>query len=338
MNPMEFDVPEKDKLSFSQYYKRNIAPKCASYEKMRLDAVKRYNERAKIAKPLGQLVIPLFLVGFAVMYYSLAVLDDGQLFTISLLGTMTVFAMIAGVYVWACGEVTKLSKDIFGELYPILIRYFGKEFKLNPPNLPELETYKDYGILPKYDRGYFKDSFKGKYQGIKFLLRELGLDVNDGTNNDNQTRYKNIFNGILIEFDISKRFSGITLISKDRGMFGNKLDAFKSDLSRVRLEDVRFEREFEVYSSDQVEARYLLNTATMERLLSIGRFYNSELEACFKDGKLLLKIASSHDYFQSNLDIQKELSFQEDIEQLFKELEEIFALINTLKLNQYTGL
>lgn len=338
MNPMEFDIPEKDKLPFSQYYKRNIVPKCASYEKTRIEAVKRYNERAKIAKPLGKLVIPLFFVGFAAMFYSLAVLDDGQLFTISLLGTMTVFLMIAGVYIWAGGEVTKLSRNIFGELYPILIRYFGKEFKLNPPNLPELETYKGYGILPKYDRGYFQDSLKGKYQGINFQLRELGLDIKDGTNSDNQTRYKNIFTGILIEFDISKRFSGMTLISKDRGMFGNKLDAFKSDLSRVRLEDVRFEREFEVYSSDQVEARYLLNTATMERLLSIGRFYNSELEACFKEGKLLLKIASSHNYFQSNLDIQKELSFQDDIEQLFKELGEIFALIDTLKLDQYTGL
>ena len=338
MNPMEFDIPQQDKRPFSQYYNRNIAPICKTYEIKRIVAAKRYNERAKFARPLGKLVIPLFLAGFGVMYYSLAVLDDGQLFAISLIGTIAVFLSIAGVFYWAYGEATKLNRDIFAKLYPILIRYFGKEFRLNPPNLPELETYKDYGILPKYDRGYFQDSFKGKYQGVHFILRELGLDVRDGTNSDNQTKYKNIFNGILIEFDIAKRFSGITLISKDRGILGNKLDAFKSDLSRVRLEDVRFEREFEVYSNDQVEARYLLNTATMERLLSIGRFYNSELEACFKDGKLLLKIASTHNYFQSKLDIQKELSFQEDIEQLFKELGEIFALIETLKLNQYTGL
>ncbi|GIU02677.1 DUF3137 domain-containing protein [Shewanella algidipiscicola] len=338
MDPMEFDIPEKDKLPFSQYYKRNIAPKCAAYEKKRIAAIKQYNERAKIAKPLGKLVMPMFLAGFGAMFYSLAVLDDSQLFTISFISTIMLLLIIVGVFYWAYGEATKLSRDIFAKLYPILIRYFGKEFELNPPNLPELETYKDYGILPKYDRGYFQDSFKGKYQGINFLLREVGLDIKDGTNSDNQTRYKNIFTGILIEFDISKRFSGITLVSKDRGMLGNKLDAFKSDLSRVRLEDVRFEREFEVYSSDQIEARYLLNTATMERLLSIGRFYNSELEACFKDGKLLIKIASTHNYFQSNLDIKQELSFQDDIEQLFKELGEVFALIETLKLDQRIGL
>ncbi len=267
----------------------------------------------------------------------LAILDDGGLFFIGLVAAIFAMVCVAIINIWANGEASKLRDNIFSDIYPTVIGYFGKSFELNPSQLPELGEYQEYGILPDYDRGHFDDSFKGRYKDVPFVLREVVLEESDG-HKDNKKQYKTVFDGILVEFSIPKRFSGTTVISQDKGFFANRLTSFMSKLSRVKLEDVDFEQHFEVYSSDQVEARYLLNTAAMERFLSLARFYRAGLEASFNEQKLLIKLSSKHNYFEPQLDISKPLSFRGDIEQLFKELTEIFSLIDALNLDANTGL
>ncbi|WP_394393292.1 DUF3137 domain-containing protein [Shewanella woodyi] len=337
MNPMEFTIPEEDKLPFTEYYKKYIAPKCQSYELERISAVAKQTKRRKVSQPLTYLGMAIFFASFAFCFYALAILDDGGLFFTGLVAAIFAMVCVAIINIWANGEASKLRDNIFNDIYPIVIGYFGKSFELNPSNLPELDTYKSYGILPDYDRSHFDDSFKGTYKDVPFVLREVVLEESDGYKDDKK-KYKTIFDGIFVEFSIPKRFSGTTVISQDKGFFANRLTGFMSKLSRVKLEDVAFEKHFEVYSSDQVEARYLLNTAAMERFLSLAQFYRAGLEASFNDQKLLIKLSSKHNYFEPQLDISKPLSFRGDIEQLFKELTEIFSFIDALNLDAKTGL
>lgn len=91
---------------------------------------------------------------------------------------------------------------------------------------------------------------------------------------------------------MNKRFSGKTIVRKDSTPIGNFLSGLTTKLERVTLEDPIFERQFEVYSNDQVEARYLLTTSFMERLLELSALYDNKIECCFYDDNLLLKIPS----------------------------------------------
>ncbi|MCK8046051.1 DUF3137 domain-containing protein [Shewanella sp. 1CM18E] len=338
MNPMEFNIPADDKHSFAEYFQQHIEPKWRSYEAKRIPIVAKYQDRRKISQPISYIAMFAGLFGFVGIFYALAIANDDAFFLVGGL-LLFVVAMIVGVGVnfWAGSETFKFRDGVIKVIHPLVLRYFGESFMLNPKNLPEIKAYQRYGILPKYDRGYFQDSVKGEYKGVAFLVRELNLSVANGTE-DNKTKYKTIFDGIVIEFDTFKKFNGETQVRLDKGTLGNKYQAFKQDLSRVKLEDVNFERQFEVYSSDQVEARYLLTPTTMARFQSLSNFYGSQLEACFKGGKLFMKIATKHNYFESKLDILKPLDFSHDIEQLFRELNQIFALIDALKLDDKTGL
>lgn len=50
----------------------------------------------------------------------------------------------------------------------------------------------------------------------------------------------------------------------------------KSMQQNVKLEDPVFEREWEVYATDQIEARYILTPALMERMLEIKRRFGGK--------------------------------------------------------------
>jgi hypothetical protein len=62
-------------------------------------------------------------------------------------------------------------------------------------------------------------------------------------------------------------------------------------LKRVGLEDPKFEKVFEVYGSDQVEARYLVHPVLMERLLDLeASFHGQKLRCAFEYGDLLIAV------------------------------------------------
>jgi hypothetical protein len=64
---------------------------------------------------------------------------------------------------------------------------------------------------------------------------------------------------------------------------------------RVRLEDPVFEKAFEVYGSDQIEARFLLTPDFMERLLGLERtFQGKQLRCAFSGGEMLLAVAGKN--------------------------------------------
>jgi hypothetical protein len=59
----------------------------------------------------------------------------------------------------------------------------------------------------------------------------------------------------------------------------------------VHLEYPKFEKVFQVYNDDQVEARYLLSTSFMERLIEVGKIFNSEdIQYRFHDNSLLMTV------------------------------------------------
>lgn len=121
-------------------------------------------------------------------------------------------------------------------------------------------------------------------------------------------------------------------------MIGKWLRDRFSKLENVNLEDPEFESVFEIYSSDQVEARYLLTSVFMERLLSLSRAFGSERIQCsFYDDRLLMMIPVRRDLFEPGL-IFKVEDFVDDSKSLLKEMNLIFQIINILKLDQNIGM
>ena len=71
--------------------------------------------------------------------------------------------------------------------------------------------------------------------------------------------------------------------------------------------DPRFEDAFDVYGSDQVEARYLVHPAYCERLLELERdFFGEKLCALFHQGDLLVTIHTDNLFESVTLDPEKD--------------------------------
>ena len=139
---------------------------------------------------------------------------------------------------------------------------------------------------------------------------------------------------------MNKRFKGQTYVEK------NKIDAFnwlrnktnKKGFSQVTLEDPEFEKQFDVQSTDQVEARYLLTTSFMERLNKLSHVIGAKhIECSFYDNQVLFKISSHKNRFEVH-DIYQPATFKDDIHHILEEMNIIFEMIEHLKLHEQTRL
>lgn len=144
------------------------------------------------------------------------------------------------------------------------------------------------------------------------------------------------FRGVFVEFDMNKNFEGHTFVlEKAKTNRGIKFD--RSKFEDVILEDPSFMQKYEVYSNNQVEARYVLTTGFIERFLNMKMAFKAKyIRASFKDGKIIIAIDAGRDLFQmANLDKDTDAN---TFTELFDEILSVLELINILKLNQHIGL
>lgn len=144
------------------------------------------------------------------------------------------------------------------------------------------------------------------------------------------------FRGILVEFDMNKVFKGETIIV-ERAKTTRGLKINKTKLQEVVLEDPEFMKKYVVYSSNQIEARYLLTTSFIERFNNIQFAFKPKfIRANFKDKKVSLAINTGRDLF-TFIDFFKDTDAK-TITSLFDELYSVLNLIESFKLNQKLGL
>ncbi|MBR6722647.1 DUF3137 domain-containing protein [bacterium] len=144
------------------------------------------------------------------------------------------------------------------------------------------------------------------------------------------------FKGLVVEIDMNKDFEGHTFILEKNNVKDN-LTVDKGKYQEVNLEDVEFSNEYNVYSQNQIEARYILTTAFMDRIKNIKETFNAKyVRVSFKDKKIVILIHTGRDMF--NL-----ANFLSDIGektfvQCFEEVCSVLDLVEELKLNEKLGL
>jgi len=192
----------------------------------------------------------------------------------------------------------------------------------------------------KPDRYTSQDQIFGTAGKTKFSFSEVHAEykTETRTKNGKQEHWHTILKGIVFCADFNKHFNGITIVRpKD---FGNAIGAWisdnipifsSSDNDLVKLENPDFEKTFVTYSSDQVEARYILTPGMMERLCELNSKSKYAVSLSFIDTRLYIAFPLDKDYFEppifkSLLDLS---SVTEDLE-LIKFM---YDIIQELDLN-----
>ena len=177
-----------------------------------------------------------------------------------------------------------------------------------------------------------EDFIEGEYKKVNVRLHETKL-----RRKGNKSSHT-VFRGLVVELNFPKEFKGKTLLRKDGGSIGNFFEGkdFKG-LALVELEDPEFESMFQVFSNDQVEARFVLTTAFMERLLSLAKLRSPQghpsVQCVFENKQMVIAIPSAKDLFEPG-SIRKSALQVDDIHTFLLEMKEVFELIDVLKLTR----
>lgn len=146
---------------------------------------------------------------------------------------------------------------------------------------------------------------------------------------------KKFAQNIILRFKIPKRIKAHTVIFEKEHVFNQKNK--KEHFEKIILEDVIFEKRFNTYSTNQVEARYLLTTAFMKRFKELKTsFKANNIRAEFTSEELIIILQVDKDMFQMG-NISKETSISTFLD-MANEISSVLEVSKQLNLDSKTGL
>jgi len=191
-------------------------------------------------------------------------------------------------------------------------------------------------IKSAHNRFHSEDLVTFKYHGLNVKFSEvLTQYVTRGKNKTKRT----VFRGFLLKSQLPLELQHKTIIVPDIGesYFGRFLGGFfqKRNIFRkekiVSLESSGFEKEFAVYSSDQIEARKILTPRLMEKILKYNQKTKKKLYLSFNPKFLYLAVATGHNYFEPK--IWKQMNFS-DVIKMMTMLTIITEILDVLELEE----
>lgn len=308
------------KTQFDEYYWRNIYPLMVEKEKVR----KKYVTNLKKLVVISCVVLPI------VMYFSWYLTNKYQQEWII---NVAYFSIVLNAFILRGPFVVykKMAKD---DIMNRFIKFFDG-FKYEQGRGLDYFEFIDNYIFPSFDEIKTDDCFFGRYNDVGVRICEEKL-IKYRTDSKGHRHKITKFMGIVLELDMNKNFVYQTYVIKDKGILNHfgKQKGFE----KVALEDVIFEKEFEAYSENQIEARYLLTTAFMERMLKLKELYKGKnIQFSFKASKVLIAINTKEDMFEPCTLLKTNLK-EKQVYKVFEQFMTIFAVIDMLKLNQKTGM
>ncbi|MDD4957314.1 MAG: DUF3137 domain-containing protein [Candidatus Omnitrophica bacterium] len=155
-----------------------------------------------------------------------------------------------------------------------------------------------------------------RYEGDDLVEGRIGLtkvrfsEVHAESKTRNRrggTEYNTIFKGMFFVGDFNKHFKGRTFVLPDTaervlGHIGTFLQSIPRGRGKLaRMEDPEFEKEFVVYCEDDIEARYILSTSLMKRIVEYRKKTGKEMRISFVDDKIFIGISYARGLFEPRL-------------------------------------
>lgn len=105
---------------------------------------------------------------------------------------------------------------------------------------------------------------------------------------------------------------------------------------KLELEDIKFSKRFNVYSKDEVEGRYLVTPAFMERFNNLTTAFGTNKAKCsFFEDKVMFAISTNKNLFEVGT-LFTSLKNPKNLQKFFDELSSILEMIEYFKLDENT--
>lgn len=219
-----------------------------------------------------------------------------------------------------------------------LIKAIGKDLSYNCHHHIQEHLFTRSDLFKKPDRLSGNDYVKGLVKGTKIEFSDLHAEVRY-KDSKNKESWSTLFRGLFIVAEFNKNFSAKTLVLPDRAQsaFGDLIGAWlqSNNFARdelVRLDDSEFEREFVVYSKDQIESRYILSHSLMKRLLELKQRSGHPIYVSFIGNHIHIAIEYKKDLFEPSI-FYSLLEYKIAMEYI-ETLHLALSIVDELKLNE----
>lgn len=311
---------------FTDYYAREIAGHMDDFEAARRDAIRRALPIAVLGVVAAGVTGAVYGTGAGLVDLPILGPEKSDLVWIPLMVTV-------GLFAWAWSVVSKTKHKLKIFLAEKVCGFFDLVYAPGGDGFP-LDWFAGLALVPSFDRSTVEDRITGRHDQVSINISDAKLKKRQRSGK--RTSYRVVFQGLLCAFSFPKRFNGRTVITGDQGKIFNWFQGMSVPGERVHLEDPRFESAFEVYSSDQVEARYLLTPTFMERVLALSEKYRSStLRLAFDGDRLLLSLDIRADSFEAG-SVFETAADPVRITSLVEDISLIYDLIDTLGLTLKT--
>ncbi|MBU1044761.1 MAG: DUF3137 domain-containing protein [Candidatus Omnitrophica bacterium] len=295
-----------------------------------------------------------------VLYPELSVIEEQRIVTRNrvlissavIISIALIIAMIAG-YLNAYLGIGVFSFLVLTGVYRYVISEYVRNFKIEI--IEKLVKFIDQNL--SYTRGnYFSPTvfqesklFNHRVDCVdsddyvKGLIGQTAMEFSEihakyVTRDSKGRRHEHtIFKGLFFIADFNKQFKGKTIIVPDTaekifGQLGTMLQSmnkFRGNL--VKLEDPEFEKMFAVYGDDQIEARYILSTSLMKRIVDFKKSSKKTIQMSFVGSKINIAVSYAKDLFEPRV-FRTMLDFN-PIKEYFEDLKMAVSIVEELNLN-----
>ena len=316
MTPPDYDdVGQEDSVDFFH----RVKPHLEKMEALRVEKYDSFVFRRKVGTVVGSLLTPFTAwIDYNLLFtWAKSSSDDG--------GAGLTFVLLGAIYGWVTAPKRAYAKAYKREIMPSIAKLFGLTFNVDGKiPMPDMQSTK---IVPAHDRYNSEDYFEGKHKGARIRFSEI--DLQQRRRSKNRTYYVSVFKGLAILIDMPKRkFYGHTIVTADSNSAAEWMKQKSLGLQRADLVDPVFEKKYSVFTNDQVEARYLLDPAMIERINRMEHSHVSKhIAASYKDNRILILIETKKNHFEP-ADITIPATDAEALNGLRHEVSETLSLVD----------
>ncbi len=259
-------------------------------------------------------------------------------------------------YILDCKKL--LFKPII-ELFVVNVDYYPQKFfkyeKVFESNLfPYLPVDINLYNKNKKDKrnSYSKFHFEGRdavqgYLGDNYI-EFCELDISEETNSGSEsgTTHREIFHGLFLIADykniqfktiLQSEFLG-SLISEFEMSTLNSRKGIK--LRKIKVQNLKFNKHFSVYSEDDIEARKILSPVILENLGNFAEENNMTIKLSFLNNQVFIALGIGQIFEPDLKDVLplKKINLdliEKDAERIFNEMKLVSDIIKDLRLNSH---
>lgn len=288
-------------------------------------------KRRAICKKLFIVTVALMCI-FAIVFFlfrSVFLNEPPMLFfpfVIMILIVAAIFYLLSREYI----------REFKGTVIQQIIHFVDEDLSYSHKGyIPKLTFMASEIFKTKPNRYKGDDLVSGKIGGTKITFSELNAVYESGSGK-NRSRHT-VFKGLFFVGDFNKHFTSRTVVLPDTaeklfGGFGKMLQSLNFVRDKlIKLEDPEFERYFAVYGNDQIEARYILSTSLMQRIVDFKRKTGNNIYISFVVSNIYVAISYTRNLFEPR--IFKTLLDFAPVQEYFEDIQLAIGIVEDLNLN-----